>query len=470
MTESAEARATAGAHKHVGFHPFSPDESTAFEGTDGDGAGAAEESLQPSDNNALEEGFSHENHAARGGAAAATVPAASALGSKNASSSSRDNHDEDSGRSSAIFARLWAEVIGDYYYYDDDDDACAAFPPGDCHNSTPGGGAGENRMAVKKNSAVSSSSSSSPQQSRASSPSFLSSSSKNHRQQSLDPWERLVAALREDRGVDVSRVLTAHEHTLLRREVADWLHRARGDPGRGGGGRGAAAAADGQGKGMAARLAAAATAALNMKDMAAPAAVAVAATPRQTRVVGGPRDDARGEVGCDDGGGGRAATESAVVKAGVVPDEINPAAWSSDHGSGQRLSVGGFSFPAVVVEGEGATPATNGRSRHLRATAGEGPGAGAANGGPQKRLERQLDLRGVVLDAHEVIFEDRCVLAILVHMRNVAAVHSPPFSLGVVHNYPVLYERAREKVPAVFWLDHFLKKGVFSLAKYPWSR
>ncbi|CAN0579367.1 unnamed protein product, partial [Ectocarpus sp. 12 AP-2014] len=113
-------------------------------------------------------------------------------------------------------------------------------------------------------------------------------------------------------------------------------------------GGGAATAAAGRGKGMAARLAAAATAALNMKDMAAPAAAA--ATPRPTRVLGGPRDDARGEVDCDHGGDGRAATESAVVEAGVVPDEINPAAWSSDHGGGQRLSVGGFSFPAVVVE------------------------------------------------------------------------------------------------------------------------
>ncbi|CAM9171599.1 unnamed protein product [Ectocarpus sp. 8 AP-2014] len=365
VTESAEARATAGAYKHVGFHPFSPDESTAFEGTEGDGAGAAEESLQPSDNDALEERFSHENHAARGsgggGGAAATIPATSALGATNACSSSRDNHGGDSGRSSAIFARLWAEVIGDY---DNDDDARAAFPPGDRHNSTPGGGAGENRTAVKKNSASSSSSSSSssPQQSRAPSPWFFSSSSKNHRQQSLDPWERLVAALREDRGVDVSRALTAHEHTLLQREVADWLQRARAGPrGGGGGGGGAATAADGRGKGMAARLAAAATAALNMKDTAAPAPAAAVAIPRQTRVVGGPRDDARGE----------------------------------------RLSVGGFSFPAVVVEGEGATPAMNGGGRHPRATSGEEPGAGAANGGPRKRLERQLDLRGVVLDAHE---------------------------------------------------------------------
>ncbi|CAM9836272.1 unnamed protein product, partial [Ectocarpus sp. 13 AM-2016] len=195
VTESAEARANVGAHKHVGFHP-----------SDGDGAGAAEESLQPSDNGALEKGSSHENHAARGGGggggAAATVPAPSALG--------------------------------------------------------------------------------------------------------------------------------------------------------------------------------------------------------PTCVLGGPPDDARGEVDCDHGGGGRAATESAVVKAGVVSDEINPAAWSSDHGGGQRLSVGGCSFPAVVVEGEGATPATNGGGPHSQATAGEEPGAEAANGGPQKRLERQLDLRGVVLDAHEV--------------------------------------------------------------------
>lgn len=264
----------------------------------------------------------------------------------------RDGAGGSGPESSAIFARLWAECIGD--------NACDAFAPDDDSVLSGCGG----KSSVSHDPAFPSLS---PQQA----PALSNHSNHPH----LGPWERLAAALRDDRGIDVSRVLTAQERTLLEREVADWLGRSQGRPGQ----------AAGQGKGMAERLASAASAALRQKDGSTSATAA-------TGQPGG-------------GGGGGAASQNETTGAAAVAAQERGSGGSPTADRG-RLSVGGHGFPAVVVEessppspvgGGGTTKAERDGGRPPSGTAGDG-----ATAARSQKPGRPLDARAVALDAHEV--------------------------------------------------------------------
>lgn len=199
-----------------------------------------------------------------------------------------------------------------------------------------------------------------------------------------------MGALRDERGIDVSRLLNVHEYVLLEREVADWVRRAQGGQGQGLG--------LGRGKGMAERLALAADAALHQKGAMS------AATPERPRGVAASQDGARG--------GGESAVESTATAAAAAAEEGHRG--GIPNASRRHLPVAAVQFPMVVVEGGPSSTAE--RSGHGLNTgdaasrvptaatggAGEGTGARTATSRPQKSLDRQLDLLGVALDAHEV--------------------------------------------------------------------
>lgn len=308
----------------------------------------------------------------------------------------RGNHnvDVDEGSSSkrnsaAIFARLWGECIGD--------DTCAAFARSEeekTSTSAPGGGTENDDRTINTLHHPAPSSSSSPrlpQEQAASSPPH---SSYHHH---LGPWERLVSALRDDRGIDVSRLLSGHECFLLEREVTDWINRAQGRQ----------RAGPGRGKGMAERLALAAGAALH-NQKGAMSAAAAAATPERPRGGAASRDGARGgsddETADDFGSTAMASTAAAVEEGhrGGIPNH-----------SRRRLPAEDSHFPMVVVE-EVASDKGDAVSRVPMATAGgesEGSGAGTAavsRSQKKKSSDRPLDLLGVALDAHEVYICATC--------------------------------------------------------------
>lgn len=336
--------ATADSGNKNGVFPCSPIKSVTFNGGDSSSSSSGTAPYLRPDSKAFE-GFSRDDN--NNNTASDMRPAAAPF------PRSTDNPSDDwSGPpSSVVFARLWAECIGD--------DTCAAFASDDSC-STPGGTDGKTRTHDGPETP-------SPRHQHAPPP--LSTS---HRH--LGPWERLVAVLRNEQGIDVSRALTTHEQILLEREVADWLQRVEGRNGQG----------LGQGKGMAERLASAAAAVLGQKE-----AVPTAAPER-------PHDIRAGETTAMAAGASPAAAEGSHnnISSGGIPNN-----------SRRRLSVGGFEFPAVVVEGyyppETATERAG--SRGPSATAGDaGKGAGTAMSGSKKKPGRQLDLRGVALDAHEV--------------------------------------------------------------------
>lgn len=334
----APTTATAGGDNNQnGVFLCSPGKSVTFNGGDGGNGGTAVY-LRSDDRNAFE-GFSRDSNSAFDALSAATPSPQTADDSRSDGGSGH--------RSSVIFARLWAECVGD--------DTCAAFATDD--GSTLGGADGK--------SCAPSPETPSPRQQHAS-PSLL-----HHRH--LEPWERLVAVLRDERGVDVARALTTHEQILLEREVTDWLQRAQGRKER----------ELGRGKGMAERLASAAAAVLCQEE--------IVPTTDPER----PYERRAGEVSHG---------------SGEIPNS-----------SRRRLSVGGFEFPAVVVEGPsspvGGSPETNTEragGRNPSATAGDAGdmGHGTATSGSKKKSERQLDLQEVAFDAHEVcVFVHEVIVA-----------------------------------------------------------
>lgn len=281
----------------------------------------------------------------------------------------RDSHNVDGGsnrNSATIFAHLWGGCIGD--------DTCAAFACSEKNPSTLPGGTENDDEA---NALHPASSSQPPQEQPASPP----RSSHHHH---LGPWERLVGALRDDRGIDVSRLLSDHEFFLLEREVTDWINRAQGRQ----------RAEPGRGKGMAERLALAAGAALHQKGT-----MSAAATPER------PHDGAALPDGARGGGGG----ETADVGSTATATAATAAAVEEGHRGGipnhsrRHLPVEDVHFPMVVVE-EGSNKG-DAASRIPTATAGgesDGSGAGTTASRPQKIRDRPLDLLGVASDAHEV--------------------------------------------------------------------
>ena len=322
--------------------PCSPGKSVTFGG--GDGNGGDPVTYLRSDSRALE-GLSRDNISA--------LDTVSAAGASLPQDADNQGGGGSGPRSPGVFARLWAECIGD--------DTCSAFASID-GASTTGGSDGKASTRGGPETAC-------PRQHPPAPP--LSSP------RNLGPWERLVAVLRGDRGIDVSQVLTTHEQILLEREVADWVHRAQGRKGRE------------VGKGMAERLASAAAAALCQEETKPAAA---SARPRGTRAAGEPAAKASSA--------GIAAVEESC--SGGIPNAGR-----------RRLSVGGFEFPAVVVEGSALSPVGNSPETNTERAGSRGPsatvddtseGAGAetATSGAKGTPERQLDLRRVALDAHEV--------------------------------------------------------------------
>ncbi len=318
---AAAATAAADSEADTGSFPRPPAKSVTFDGSDDYGNGGAAVLRQLDTNDAV-------------GRLSSTTRFS------ETAEKQRDRAGWSGPESLAIFARLWAECVGD--------NTCAAFTPDD--GSVPGGSGG------KKSSA-------SPGPAVASVPPQQAPAHSNRNHHPLRLWERLTVALRDERGIDVSRALTAHERTLLEREVADWLGRSQGRTGR----------PVGNGKGMTGRLASAAAAALRQKDGSTPVAMAT----WQNEPTGA------------------AAAAARERCSGGIP---NPGR--------RRLSVGGHDFPAVVVEessppspvgGGGTTNAGTDGSRAPSGAAGDGATATT----PQKP-GRQLDLRAVALDAHEV--------------------------------------------------------------------
>lgn len=330
---------TAGGDYENGTFPYLPGKSVTF--NDGDGRFGGTDTYLQSDSKACE-GFSHDNS-----------PAFDALSAAASFSQTADNQsDGGSGpRSSTVFARLWAECIGD--------ETCAAFASDASSNLR--GTDGQTRTHSGGHETKP------PREQHPPSQSLL-----NHRH--LGPWERLVAVLMNERGVDVSRALTAHEQILLEREVADWLQLVQGRKGR----------EQGPGKGMAERLASAAAAALHQEEAVPPAACERPAGSRTNHPAG------------------NAAASEENRSNGGIPNVGR-----------RKLSVVGLEFPAVVVEGS-PSPAEGrpeksteragdgGPSATAAGEAGEGMGTGTATSGSNNTPERQLDLRGVALDAHEV--------------------------------------------------------------------
>lgn len=285
---------------------------------------------------------------------------------------------------------------------------------------------------------------------------FLSSPSSAPGSSTASPWERLTTAL-STRGVDILHSFSVHESTLLERELCDW---------RNGQGRGL-----GQGQSMAERLATAAAVAMaaeagvedkqsgNDRGTTNTAANVDKGSSRtalsdRTAVLNscdhpggfdGSRDinvsrqentekavtlhhEGRDVGGADsgDGGDGWAAADSMHSAAAAAAAATTPTT------RGRALSIGGFDFPAVVVDkasrgssavnsvhratGSGDLGAREG-TRHgavsKRPAGGAGDGAEVAatrnsvgSGGitstGQRRTKRQLDVRAVALDAHEV--------------------------------------------------------------------
>ncbi|CAM9952189.1 unnamed protein product, partial [Scytosiphon promiscuus] len=285
--------------------------------------------------------------------------------------------DQSYRRSSVIFARLWAECVGD--------DTCAAFADDSCSMLSS---MDENACVVD-----STPSSQEEQQEQDKVHHAIPSLSKH---QDAGPWERLIAALRNDRGIDISQIMSGHERTLLEREVADWLCRANGQDAQG----------LGPGKGMAERLASAAAVALHQDVTATGLELErshdVAALPDGASLCAGTGGDERKTMG---------ETMTAVSEATLGAGASNA--------SPKRLSVGGLDFPAVVVEEPAMLPAHARRDRETnvndaairppsisaggtREEMAGGQVAAPFQATPPKKLERELDLHGVALDAHEI--------------------------------------------------------------------
>lgn len=345
-------------HSRNRFSPRSPGKNVTFTGVNGGDAGAS-----PRVCDSAFEGFSSVDDWYQYNGNNAPLTASSSL-------------------AMATFTRLWAECVGD--------NTCAAFADDNCSVLDS---MDEKGYAADSTTSSQQKEEGQQKQRHHQEPHAFSSFSKH---QDAGPWERLVAALREDRGIIVSQVLSGHECTLLEREVADWLHKAQGRD----------AQRLSQGKGMAERLASAAAAVLH-QDV-----ITSAVTPGKPRGVAVLHDGARtsGTVRGDGRGAmGQPMTGSSEDKRGCGVSTASP----------RRLSVGGLDFPAVVVEEEPAVPPTHGPTgyeenrndaakRAPSPTTGSvnettrGQPAGSATDTPRKKLERELDLRGVALDAHEV--------------------------------------------------------------------
>lgn len=333
---ATETVGTAGGHARNDVPPSSPCKSVTFNGHaavhkyfDGDSF----ESLHPENG---------------------TTFVGSPTSTSGGTSRDKNSVNERSMRDSTIFAHLWADCIGD--------NTCAAFAGGES-SSLPDGMNGEIIDALDPAPSLF-------QEQPASSPQC----SQHH----LGPWERLVSALRDERGIDVTRLLSLHEYVLLEREVTDWLDGAEGRQ----------RAELRPGKGMAERLALAADAALHQKDTPS------AATPEKPCGVAASQGGARG-------GGQSAAMGSTATAGTATAAEEGHSGGIPNHGR-RRLPVEESHFPMVVVAG-GPSKA-DAETRVLTATAGgksEGSEAGTTASKPNKSLDRQLDLFGVALDAHK---------------------------------------------------------------------
>lgn len=272
------------------------------------------------------------------------------------------------GRGADAFHRLWAECVGD--------DICAGFGSADGPSSSGGSNSGgkvsydDSCPTGGRDKSDVAPDSPPPQH-------YLSSSSSSlGDRSSTSPWERLVAALR-DRGVEVSRVLTAHEHVLLEREVADWWR---------GQGRGL-----GREQGMAKRLASTAATTISERESGAAATTAAPAAPNAWL-------SSRTEALADNGRGGGitrlAAADGMGHRSGGIANSTK-----------KKLPVGDLNFPSVVVEGPSSPPFEGGAGRNEgRPTSSfESTMAGTTGTAAERVLRaRELDLRGVALKAHEV--------------------------------------------------------------------
>lgn len=352
-----EAAVGSGTRKHAAQVPHSPGKRVTFFGG-GNGTGGA-----PSTGDNATGSFSYSNDMGK---------ETTTLGDNKYNRGSLD-----------VFSRLWAECVGD--------DTCRGFTdtsgsilgggPGDGPDGGGGGAGGsgagdgdnlygrdgydgsdiavagmDTRVALGGSPRL-------PQQHPSSLPVPGSPSS---------PWERLLLALL-NRGVDASRVLTTHEYTLLKRELADW-HRGqdRGDVGR----------EEGT---TAERLASAAVAIQPTGDRAA---IAVAGLrPSMAAPLKAQSDGKKNKKTTDVAGNHGVGTANAS----------------------RQVSFGGFDYPWVVVGDPSSSVIGNVQANEVesRTLPAESTAAAAAAGGAETavkmaHLKTPMDLRKVALEAHDV--------------------------------------------------------------------
>ena len=332
---------------------------------------------------------------------------------------------KDDRRSFEVFARLWALCVGD--------DTCGKFDhtTGSILSDVPNGGGGgggeggdreyggdggydDTTFAGMADKSIAFGSPRPQQQHPSSSSSSISGT----------PWERLVVALLS-RGVDASHVLTAHEYTLLKRELADWYRGSERDDA-------------GQGQGMTDRLAAAAAAALQpVGDHEAVITTTGGRCPSSTAaLLNATGSNCRKnmkttdivDASCCNGGNNKNATNAITGAAYYNSGKQNKSTadvTGNNHevgdvsdGAPKKLSFGGFEYPWVVEEGpsSSSSSAIGKTQANEKESAVEGlqpndkrsrtmPAASAASGavGANKaNRETPLDLRRVALEAHEV--------------------------------------------------------------------
>lgn len=296
----------------------------------------------------------------------------------------------------AVFARLWAECVSE-------DPTCAGFGSvdltgGRCHAAAAayhagvdagGSGNGAPPRSPPQPTQQQWQEENNPPASMSSFSSYFCPSSSSPVSSGFPPppWERVVTGLAR-RGVDVSRELTRHERVLLERELKDWSTQSQdrestlgGGNGReaGGGEGGQGGGADREGLGMAGRLALAASAVFDEGAHAKNAPF----TPTFL-------SDARS----------RKNNAVTVVTAAAAAAQKTAGGGSLiSNGTRRSLSLGGVDFPAVVVEGGGGGGGGGELGSEANKSVSHPTGKSEAEGG---KVERELDFRGVAIEAHEV--------------------------------------------------------------------
>lgn len=367
-----------GAHKHIApAQPRSPDKRVTFFGNGSGGTGGAPP-FTGNDNAAT--GFSCSDDTGKGGT--------TTLGDNQGDRGSLE-----------VFLQLWAECVGDDTcggfihtsgYVLGGDPSSGSSPSGGPSDGPDGGGGGggdgvygrdrydDGDIAVA-GMGTRTALGGSPRSPQHHSSSSLSSSQPISGSPPSLPWERLLLALLS-RGVDASRMLTTHEYTLLKRELADW-HRGqeRGDVGRE------------QGMSSADRLASAAAAA-QVQSTGDRAAIGTAGLCPSTAAPSGAKSN---------GGKNKKSIDTAGYHgAGTV------------NNASRQVSFGRFEYPWVVVGDPPSSASRNVQANEAEnqtmpaesATAAAAAAAGVAGTRVKKmaHLETPLDLRKVALEAHDV--------------------------------------------------------------------